>query len=243
MGHPPLMRTERTALALAIGVIARRLGASQSTVRTDVRRRHIGLAIAVLGGLLLSSACAGGSSSETATPTRADLPQTACVSPVKVTAYDPPDQLRDRPQEGHIEFSVGLEPGESLTRLSIYGLVDPGFEGGGAFAPGGSFVGFEIAQFVPLPLNHDDTFAVLFPVPSVSDPYSVDGQPTDRAWSDIPSAGALPRDTVVRATIEGAGYTKDVDSFRAAPCVMRPTSGGGRAFGSPASRPAIASAR
>ena len=184
-----------------------------------------GLAIAVFGGLLLSGACAGGSSGETATPIGVDLPQTECVSPVKVTAYDPPDQLRDRPQVGHIEFSVGLEPGESLTSLRIYGLVDPGFEGGGAFAPGGSFVGFEIAQPVPLPLAHDDTFAVTFPVPSLSDPYSVDGQPTDRAWSDIPNAGALPRETVVRASIEGAAYVKDVDSYRAAPCVIRPTSG------------------
>ena len=193
----------------------------------------IGVALVVL-----SSACADGSSGETATPTRADLPQTECVSPVKVTEYDPPDQLRDSPQEGHIEFSVGLEPGESLTTLHVYGLVDPGFEGGGAFSPGGSFVGFEIAQPVPLPLTHGDTFAVVFPVPSRSDPYSVDGQPTDRAWSEIPSAGALPRETVVRATIEGAGYVKDVDSFHAVPCVLRPTSGD-RAFGSSASSPPL----
>jgi len=186
---------------------------------------QIGLAMAMFGGLLLSSACADGSSGEAVTPTRAALPQTECVSPVNVTRYDPPDQLRDSPQVGHIEFSVALEPGESLTRLSIYGLVDPGFEGGGPLSPAGAFVGFEIAQPVPLPLTHDDTFAVMFPVPSLSDPYSVDSQPTDRAWSAIPGAGALPPETVVRATIEGAGYVKDVDSFHAASCVMRPTSG------------------
>ena len=163
--------------------------------------------------------------------TQAGLSQTECASPVSVTTYDAPDQLRDRPQEGRIEFSVRLEPGDSLTMLSIYGLVDPGFEGG-PFAPGGSFVGFEIAQPVPLPLTHGDTFAVTFPVPSLSDPYSVDGRPTDRAWSEFPTAGALPRETVVRATVEGAGYIKDVDTFQAAPCVMRPTSGGSPATSS-----------
>jgi hypothetical protein len=189
------------------------------------------LAVAVFAGLLLLSACASGPSGDPATPTPTPTltptptqpPPQACVSPVNVTAYDPPDHLRDERQEGHVEFSVELEPGESLTRLHIYGLVDPGFEGGGALAPGGAFVGFEIAQSVPLPLTQSDTFAVVFPVPSLSDPYSVDGEPTDRAWAAIPGAGDLPRETVVRATIEGAGYVKNVDTFHAASCLMTPT--------------------